>query len=511
MRRMIALCFAVLLFTCWGLPAQAQSLPETFAQRLQAYEGYVSTLRHVTQKADAVEDHQSPEYLEIYTQGHFFKDRMAKEYRRLKADIKDNPEATMEYLRRQVAADPSGRRFDVLKKLYGYNLRVLKAKNPSLNVTEYLPHRPQVSPAHPSQNLFFSLEDAPNPQIVPSAEPSPQAMREFEQHFSALARSVETPAAFSGYGTEAGSHPQFADAPLGWVSGQFARREGNEVVITASQMNVRGGPSTDHAVVAQARSGQRYEFVKEENGWFQIKLTGGSAPTPTGTGYCKITMVKGNVPFLVQMDDFLRPKEIVLTFDDGPTAQDGRSEAIINTLRDAKMSAVFFCLGNTLKQAYAAPLVKLMRAAGSFPAVHGFYHATSDGKPFTAIPWETVRSHLQQTKDLIKGITGEEAVFFRPPYGIIRADDRHRIESELKLIPVGWTIDSLDWSTKSDAELFTKITGMIAKRGKGILLMHDIHAQSRLVVPRLVTWLKQNGYTVVGPERLMDAFTAARR
>ncbi len=167
-------------------------------------------------------------------------------------------------------------------------------------------------------------------------------------------------------------------------------------------------------------------------------------------------------------------------------------------------------LGSTIQQSSIQPLVRIVSQAGGFATVHGFYHATSAGKPFTAIPWETVRKHLVDTKNLIKSITGNEAVFFRPPYGIIRAEDLRRIESELNLIPVGWTIDSLDWSIKSADELFIKITSLIKQRGKGILLMHDIHPQSRAVVPRLVTWLRENGYKVVGPERLIDGFRAAQ-
>jgi hypothetical protein len=47
---------------------------------------------------------------------------------------------------------------------------------------------------------------------------------------------------------------------------------------------------------------------------------------------------------------------------------------------------------------------------------------------------------------------------------------------------------------KSPDELFTKVTQMLTKRGKGILLMHDIHSQSRAAVPRLLEWMKNNGF-----------------
>ena len=73
-------------------------------------------------------------------------------------------------------------------------------------------------------------------------------------------------------------------------------------------------------------------------------------------------------------------------------------------------------------------------------------------------------------------------------------------------MPVGWTIDTLDWSTKNPDELFEKTIALIKQRGKGIVLMHDIHDQSRLASKRLVKWLADNGYTVVSPERMTKAY-----
>jgi effector-binding domain-containing protein len=49
---------------------------------------------------------------------------------------------------------------------------------------------------------------------------------------------------------------------------------------------------------------------------------------------------------------------------------------------------------------------------------------------------------------------------------------------------------------------------MIKERGKGIILMHDIHPQSREVSRRLLVWLKENNYKVVSPDRITRAFKA---
>ncbi|MFA6434847.1 MAG: hypothetical protein WCW52_09145 [Elusimicrobiales bacterium] len=80
------------------------------------------------------------------------------------------------------------------------------------------------------------------------------------------------------------------------------------------------------------------------------------------------------------------------------------------------------------------------------------------------------------------------------------------MRSQFGLIPVGWTIDSLDWSTKDPDTLYRKTMALIQQRGKGIVLMHDIHPQSRTASKQLVKWLADHGYKVVSPERMAEAY-----
>jgi peptidoglycan/xylan/chitin deacetylase (PgdA/CDA1 family) len=138
--------------------------------------------------------------------------------------------------------------------------------------------------------------------------------------------------------------------------------------------------------------------------------------------------------------------------------------------------------------------------------VHGYYHATPGGSAFTSYQWDTINEQLSTVKTMISDITGEEAEFFRPPYGVIRESDMGKIADILSLVPVGWTIDTLDWSIRDSDELYEKTIAQIARRGKGIVLMHDIHNQSRRMLLRLLPWLKAEGYTVVSPQRLLDAY-----
>lgn len=219
-------------------------------------------------------------------------------------------------------------------------------------------------------------------------------------------------------------------------------------------------------------------------------------------GYCQINYVKNNVPFLVQSDGFLKKGEVILTFDDGPgplTAE------VSDAMKEGKAPSVFFVLGSKMGVS-GKELVKRTAQDGHEIAVHGYYHATQDGKPLTALSTGEILRQLGGVKESIKAAAGVTPKFFRPPYGIVTPAALRALDSELGLVPVGWTLDTLDWSTKDPEELFQKTISMIQKRGRGIVLMHDIHPQSRTAAIRLVGWLAENGYTVVSPDRMSKAY-----
>ncbi len=230
--------------------------------------------------------------------------------------------------------------------------------------------------------------------------------------------------------------------------------------------------------------------------------TGETRGVPIKAGYCQINYVKANTPFLVQYDGFLNKGEVILTFDDGPGPL---TEEVSTSMKDGGAQVLFFVLGVNLGENGKARL-KGEAADGHPVGVHGYNHATPSGKPFTALSLDETLRQLGNVNASIDSALGKKASFFRPPYGVISPDAVKAIYSELGLVPVGWTIDTLDWSTKDPDTLYNNTISMIAKRGKGIVLMHDIHPQSRTAAKRLVKWLAENGYKVVSPERLVQAY-----
>ncbi|MGM0607569.1 MAG: polysaccharide deacetylase family protein [Candidatus Muiribacteriota bacterium] len=208
--------------------------------------------------------------------------------------------------------------------------------------------------------------------------------------------------------------------------------------------------------------------------------------------------------FLAQSDYFLNPGEIILTFDDGPTNIGDRTRDITNALIDYNFPGIFFVLGSKISSS-TNHLLQKQNQIGDV-SVHGWNHATPAGKPFTTMSTNAALRDIDRSFNTIKNITGENPGFFRPPYGSITPVQADRIISDYNLVPLGWSIDSQDWSTKNPETLYNNMVNMISKRGKGILLLHDIHEQTRVSFLRLTGWLEENGYTILNPDILVDQF-----
>ncbi len=329
------------------------------------------------------------------------------------------------------------------------------------------------------------------PEVSPAAPDLSSLSAEYAEFFSAL----------NSYSNTAFMAPQGSpEAMQASAAGQYLRGRVEEL---GARIKALGGSVP--SVPATRGASFSWRVSSELNDVFGFGGPAGRSAAPgveIRAGYCRINFVKEGVPFLVQSDRFLKKGEVIITFDDGPGPL---TEEVSAAMKANNAPSVFFVLGSKLNAAGKAR-VKAEAADGNFPGVHGYWHATENGKPLTAYSTAKILDQLGGVSDSIKSATGAKPVFFRPPYGIITPDALKALSSDLGLVPVGWTIDTLDWSTKDPEALFEKTVSMIKQRGKGIILMHDIHPQSRTAAKRLAAWLAENGYKVVSPERLAEAY-----
>ena len=110
---------------------------------------------------------------------------------------------------------------------------------------------------------------------------------------------------------------------------------------------------------------------------------------------------------------------------------------------------------------------------------------------------EAFRQELISTNEVLKEITGAEPIFVRPPYG---SWDKG-FEQELNMFPVLWTIDPLDWCSKSSADVEKRILSKV--RENAIILLHDEYASSIEAALFIVDELQSQGYVFVTVEEIM--------
>ncbi len=187
----------------------------------------------------------------------------------------------------------------------------------------------------------------------------------------------------------------------------------------------------------------------------------------------------------------LRDHEVVLTFDDGPVPRN--SNQILQILADQCVKATFFTIGH---QAQANPDgVRKLAAAGHTVGTHSQDHPLT----FNKMSVEQAKQEVDQGIASTLAALGDAAAlspFFRVP-GLLRGEgvEEYAASQGLQI----WSADFLadDWRHISSARVYEFAIKRLEARGKGILLLHDIHARTVAALPKILHELKARGYRIV--------------
>lgn len=183
----------------------------------------------------------------------------------------------------------------------------------------------------------------------------------------------------------------------------------------------------------------------------------------------------------------LNSKEVVLTFDDGPMPK--KTEKILAILDEFNVKATFLMVGQMAKAhpAIAQKVVHAGHAIGS----HTYRHADLQNLSF-----EAAVAEIEKGRDVVTSVTHEDAGFFRFPYLADTRKLRQWVASN-GMVVLDVQIDSKDYFGVSPAAVATRTMNSLRAHGKGIILLHDIHARTAAMLPALLTQLKAEGYKVV--------------
>ncbi len=188
----------------------------------------------------------------------------------------------------------------------------------------------------------------------------------------------------------------------------------------------------------------------------------------------------------------LKDHEVVLTFDDGPIPP--YSNIILDALDAQCVKATYFMVG---EMAHAYPsIVRRIYNAGHTIGTHSQHHPFG----FERLSMARVEREVDGGIASIDAALGDPkavAPFFRIP-GLGRTNAIEHFLQGKGLMTWSADIDTNDWwrGTTPSAVLQRAMRRLNAK-GRGIILMHDIHPATALMLPSLLRELKSQGYHVV--------------
>ncbi|HUI20011.1 MAG TPA: polysaccharide deacetylase family protein [Methylocella sp.] len=191
----------------------------------------------------------------------------------------------------------------------------------------------------------------------------------------------------------------------------------------------------------------------------------------------------------------LEDREVVLTFDDGPSAQ--TTPKILDALAAECVTASFFLIG---RNAEALPsIVKREIAEGHTVGHHTFSH-----------PAQTLRQMSEEAakQEILKGFEADDKAaygtasgapkvrFFRFP-GFADTPELVSWLSAQNIAVFGADLWASDWLNMTPEHELALVLARLDKEKRGILLLHDTKPQTAAMLPALLRELKLRGYKIV--------------
>ena len=186
---------------------------------------------------------------------------------------------------------------------------------------------------------------------------------------------------------------------------------------------------------------------------------------------------------------FLKPKEVVLTFDDGPMPWVTKS--ILDTLDTFCTKAAFFSVGR-MALSYPAT-VKEILARGHTLGSHTYSH------PFN-MPRMKPEAAKAEIELGIAAVTTAAATPISPFFRFTGLSDSSRLLAYLQTRGIAtFSVDvvSNDSYIHDTAKLTERTMAEVKRQHGGIILFHDIKTTTAKALPVILARLKSEGYSVV--------------
>jgi peptidoglycan/xylan/chitin deacetylase (PgdA/CDA1 family) len=122
----------------------------------------------------------------------------------------------------------------------------------------------------------------------------------------------------------------------------------------------------------------------------------------------------------------------------------------------------FFVLGSRAEK--YPELILRMQREGHLIGLHNYVHRPN----WMMSPWK-IRRDLKRSSDIVKGITGERPIYYRPPWGLLNCLDYFFLK-DYKIVL--WSLMAEDWRSAGGSKRVKKVLLTKIKQGD-IILLHD--------------------------------------
>lgn len=188
-------------------------------------------------------------------------------------------------------------------------------------------------------------------------------------------------------------------------------------------------------------------------------------------------------------------KTLYLTFDNG--YEEGYTDEILNVLQKEEVPATFFLTGHYVKS--RPDLVRRMVDEGHTIGNHSYHHPD-----FTIVSKETMKKELETLEQAVAEISDQKDLkYLRPPKGIF-SERTLEWSNELGYIHIFWSLAFIDWKTSEQKGWEYAFENIMKQIHPGaIILLHTVSSDNAEALDKLITELKEQGYTFKSLDHLV--------
>ena len=183
---------------------------------------------------------------------------------------------------------------------------------------------------------------------------------------------------------------------------------------------------------------------------------------------------------------------IAITYDDGPHPQN--TPRLLDMLRARNIKATFYVIGRSVE--LYPQIVKRTVAEGHEIGNHSHTH-----RLLSKLSDAEVRSEMARCRDSVGRAAGVQPRTMRPPYGGLLQRQRELVHSEFDYPVILWSVDPLDWKRPGAGVISSRI--LSGASAGGIVLAHDLHAQTVDAMPATLDGLLKRGFKFVTVSQLL--------